>query len=87
MDIISAYREVGTYRGAAAISGTTPKTVKRVIVGHESGQARRARAPREHNDGWSPACTAPTGTASGSAGDGAGSVSTATLWSPLMVSR
>ena len=49
MDIISAYREVGTYRGAAAISGTTPKTVKRVIAGHESGQARRARAPREHN--------------------------------------
>ena len=26
MDIISAYREAGTYRGAAAISGTTPKT-------------------------------------------------------------
>jgi hypothetical protein len=25
MDVISAYREVGTYRGAAAISGTTPK--------------------------------------------------------------
>jgi len=23
MDIISAYREVGTYRGAAAINGTT----------------------------------------------------------------
>ena len=27
MDIISAYREVGTYRGAAVISGTTHKTV------------------------------------------------------------
>ena len=26
MDVISAYREVGTYRGAAALSGTTPKT-------------------------------------------------------------
>jgi len=26
MDIISAYREVGTYRGAAMISGTTHKT-------------------------------------------------------------
>ncbi len=49
MDIISAYREVGTYRGAAAISGTTPKTVQRVIAGHESGEARPVRAPRKHN--------------------------------------
>ena len=40
MDIISAYREVGSYRGAAAISGTTAKTVKRVIARHESGGAR-----------------------------------------------
>ena len=46
MDIISAYREVGTYRGAAAISGTTPKTVKRVIARHESGGAAPARQPR-----------------------------------------
>ena len=44
MDIISAYREVGSYRGAAAISGTTPKTVKRVIARHESGGAAPARA-------------------------------------------
>jgi len=49
MDIISAYREVGTYRGAAAISGTTPKTVKRVIARHESGAAAAARQPRGHN--------------------------------------
>jgi transposase len=49
MDIISAYREVGTYRGAAAISATTPKTVKRVIARHESGAAAPVRAPREHN--------------------------------------
>ena len=49
MDIISAYREVGTYRGAAAISGTTPKTVKRVIARHESGGAAPVRRPREHN--------------------------------------
>ena len=32
MDIISAYREVGSYRGAAEICGTTHKTVKRVIA-------------------------------------------------------
>ena len=45
MDIISAYREVGSYRGAAAISGTTPKTVRRVIARHESGGAPPHIAP------------------------------------------
>jgi transposase len=49
MDIISAYREVGTYRGAAAISGTTAKTVRRVIARHESGGAVSARRPQERN--------------------------------------
>jgi transposase len=49
MDIISAYREMGTYRGAAALSGTTAKTVKRVIVRHESGGAPPVRQAREHN--------------------------------------
>ena len=36
MDIISAYREVGTYRGAAELCGTTHKTVKRVIEAHQT---------------------------------------------------
>ena len=49
MDIISAYREVGTYRGAAALSGTTPKTVRRVIARHEVGGAVAVREPRVHN--------------------------------------
>jgi transposase len=49
MDIISAYREVGTYRGAAALSGTTPKTVKRVIDRHEAGGGPPERSPRERN--------------------------------------
>ena len=49
MDIISAYREVGSYRGAAAISGTTAKTVKRVIARHESGGVAPARQPRARN--------------------------------------
>ena len=49
MDIISAYREAGTYRGAAAISGTTPKTVRRVIARHEAGGGAPARSPRGHN--------------------------------------
>jgi hypothetical protein len=49
MDVISGYREVGTYRGAAAVCGTTPKTVKRVIDRHESGGVAPAPQPREHN--------------------------------------
>src|SRR6266849_1237934 len=49
MDVISAYREAGSYRGAAAISGTTPKTVRRVIARHEAGGGAAARAPRERN--------------------------------------
>ena len=49
MDIIAAYREAGTYRGAASIAGTTHKTVKRVIERHEAGGAAPARAPRGRN--------------------------------------
>jgi transposase len=49
MDIISAYREAGTFRGAAVISGTTHKTVKRVIVRHEAGGGAPERVPRGHN--------------------------------------
>ena len=44
MDIISAYREVGTYRGAAVACGTTHKTVKRVIARHEAGGGVPERA-------------------------------------------
>ena len=49
MDIISAYREVGTYRGAAAMCATTPKTVRRVIERHEAGGERPERTARERN--------------------------------------
>jgi transposase len=49
MDIIAAYREAGTYRGAAQIAGTTHKTVKRVIERHEAGGAARERVPRGRN--------------------------------------
>ena len=49
MDIIAAYREAGTYRGAAQIAGTTHKTVKRVIARHEAGGATPERAPRGRN--------------------------------------
>lgn len=32
MDILSAYREVGSYRGAADVCGTTHKTVRRAVL-------------------------------------------------------
>lgn len=35
MNVIAAYRDVGTYRGAAEICGTTHKTVRRIIAAHE----------------------------------------------------
>jgi hypothetical protein len=37
MNIISTYREVGTYRAAAELCGTTHKTVKRVVERAEAG--------------------------------------------------
>lgn len=52
MDVIAAYRDVGSYRGAAAICGTTHKTVKRIIEAHEAavcGRAAVARVPRARN--------------------------------------
>ena len=49
MDVITAYREVGSYRGAAAICGTTHKTVKRIVERHEAGAQRPVRAPRPAN--------------------------------------
>ena len=49
MDIIAAYREAGTYRGAAEITGTTHKTVKRVNDRHEAGGGTPPRVPRGRN--------------------------------------
>jgi hypothetical protein len=46
MDIVNADQAVGTNRGAAALCGTTHKTVKRVLDRHQRGQIRR-RAPRD----------------------------------------
>ena len=44
MDIVTAYRKVGTYRGAAEMCGTTHKTVRRVVGGPRPVSAdRRAR--------------------------------------------
>jgi transposase len=44
MDIVAAYEQVGTYRGAAVMCGTTHKTVKRIVAAVRAGQP--ADAPR-----------------------------------------
>ena len=49
MDVIAAYREVGTYRGAAELCGTTHKTVKRIVEAHEAGEPVPQRKGRGHN--------------------------------------
>jgi len=38
MDIVTAFDQVGTYRGAAALCGTTHKTVRRVVEGRGAGR-------------------------------------------------
>ncbi len=50
MDIISAYREVGSYRGAAELVGTTHKTVKRTIDKFEADQAGNTPPPRAERE-------------------------------------
>jgi alkylated DNA nucleotide flippase Atl1 len=49
MDIISAYQQVGSYRGAAELCGTTHRTVKKVIDKFEAGDNLPARVERAHN--------------------------------------
>jgi hypothetical protein len=49
MDVISAYQQVGTYRGAAAMCGVNHKTVKRIIERAGTGGKAPDRAPRARN--------------------------------------
>lgn len=49
MDIISAYQQVGSYRAAAELCGTTHKTVKRVVEKFEAGESAPPRAERARN--------------------------------------
>ena len=49
MDIISAYQQVGSYRAAAELCGTTHKTVKRVVEMFEAGGAPPPRIARARN--------------------------------------
>lgn len=47
MDVVAAFRDVGTYRGAAEICGVTPKTVKRKVLAWEAGELDDQRVGRE----------------------------------------
>jgi hypothetical protein len=50
MDYIAAYNQVGTFRGAADMCGTTHKTVARAVRHqHENGNRPPARAERKRN--------------------------------------
>jgi transposase len=47
MDVIAAFENVGTYRGAAAMCDCSPKTVKRKVEAHRRSQLTAERKPRE----------------------------------------
>jgi transposase len=47
MDMNAAYRDVGSYRGAAELCGTTPKTVKRAVLA--AGEALPGEVVVAHN--------------------------------------
>jgi transposase len=46
MDVVSAYESVGSYRGAAAICGVDPKTVKRKVAKRDAGEFDEERCER-----------------------------------------
>jgi len=49
MDVLAAYREVGSFRGAAQMCGTTHKTVRRIVERHNAGGGGAQRKQRGHN--------------------------------------
>ena len=49
MDIVNVYAELGSYRAAAAVCGTTHKTVKRVVERQRHGFEERPRPSRPKN--------------------------------------
>jgi transposase len=48
LDVIAAYQQVGSYRGAAVMCGTTHKTVKRIVTAALAGE-QPARQARDRN--------------------------------------
>ena len=51
MEIVNAYAVVGSYRGAAALCGTTHKTVKRVLERLEAGPVESRESPPSNTAG------------------------------------
>jgi transposase len=49
MDLVNAYAELGSYRAAAAVCGTTHKTAKRIVERQRRGGPERPRAARPKN--------------------------------------
>jgi hypothetical protein len=50
LDIITAYQELGSYRAAAKLCGTTDKTVKQVVERQQKGELAYRTPPRPaHN--------------------------------------
>jgi hypothetical protein len=45
MDIVAACEQVGIFRGAAALCGTTHKIVRRIVTAHEAGEVSDRRRP------------------------------------------
>jgi transposase len=53
MDIIDAYQDLGSYRAAAHLCGTTHKTVRRMVERRESGEEEWRSASRpKHTDAY-----------------------------------
>jgi hypothetical protein len=53
MDIIDAYQDLGSYRAAAHLCGTTHKTVRRMVERRESGEEEWRSASRpKHTDSY-----------------------------------
>ena len=50
MDMHAAYREVGSYRAAAEICGTTPKTVKRSVLAAQAAETGEMPAVAHNYD-------------------------------------
>jgi len=49
MNYVAAYYDVGSFRGAAGVCDTTPKTIKRAVVRHLAGQSPTERRSRPSN--------------------------------------
>jgi hypothetical protein len=47
LEIVNAYRELGSYRAAAELCGTTHKTVRRIVERQNAPPPKRPRRPRK----------------------------------------